>query len=155
RDKAAASYLDGRLTWWMGWKPAARDHDTFCISCHTVLPYAMARPALRTALAEQSVSPTERRVLESVVKRVRLWNEAAPFYPDKKEGDPKTAESRGTESILNALILAGYDAPNGRLGADARLALENMWAQQVSSGETKGAWPWLQFHNAPWEGDSQ
>jgi squalene-hopene/tetraprenyl-beta-curcumene cyclase len=49
---AAAAYLDGRLSWWMSWPQAARDHETFCVSCHTVLPYAMVRPALRTALAE-------------------------------------------------------------------------------------------------------
>ena len=42
--KAAAAYLDGRMVWWMGWKVAARDHETFCVSCHTVVPYAMARP---------------------------------------------------------------------------------------------------------------
>jgi squalene-hopene/tetraprenyl-beta-curcumene cyclase len=38
---------------------------------------------------------------------------------------------------------------------DARLALDNMWAQQLTNGEAAGAWDWLQFHNAPWEGDSQ
>src|SRR5262245_24617565 len=118
RDKAAASYLDGRITWWMGWPSAARDHETFCVSCHTVLPYAMARPALRASLAEEAISPTERRVLENVIRRVRMWKEVAPFYPDKTVGDPKTAESRGTESILNALILAGYDMPKGSLSPD-------------------------------------
>jgi len=30
-----------------------------------------------------------------------------------------------------------------------------MWALQLKSGDDKGAWPWLQFHNQPWEGDSQ
>jgi squalene-hopene/tetraprenyl-beta-curcumene cyclase len=25
----------------------------------------------------------------------------------------------------------------------------------LKAGEAKGAWAWLQFHNAPWEGDSQ
>ena len=30
-----------------------------------------------------------------------------------------------------------------------------MWAQQLKTGEAKGAWSWLQFHNSPWEGDSQ
>jgi squalene-hopene/tetraprenyl-beta-curcumene cyclase len=30
-----------------------------------------------------------------------------------------------------------------------------MWALQIKSGTSSGAWPWLQFHNAPWEGDSQ
>lgn len=153
--KAAAGYLDSRLTWWIGWPVAARDHNTFCVSCHTVAPYAMARPALRAALAEQVPSPNERQVLASVTKRVRLWKEVEPFYPDATRGVPKTSESRGTESILNALILVRYDLPGGQLSPDARLALDNMWGQQLKSGEAKGAWPWLQFHNAPWEGDSQ
>jgi squalene-hopene/tetraprenyl-beta-curcumene cyclase len=30
-----------------------------------------------------------------------------------------------------------------------------MWAQQLKTGEARGAWSWLQFHNSPWEGDSQ
>ena len=37
------------------------------------------------------------------------------------------------------------------MSRDARLALDNMWAQQVTTGADRGAWPWLQFHNAPWE----
>jgi squalene-hopene/tetraprenyl-beta-curcumene cyclase len=154
-EKAAAAYLDGRLGWWIGWPTAARDHETFCVSCHTVAPYAVARPALRSALAEQGPSATERKLLDNVTKRVRMWNEVEPFYPDKTVGDPKTAESRGTESILNALILAVYDVTTGNLNTDTRLALENMWGQQLKTGKDKGAWSWLQFHNSPWEGDSQ
>jgi squalene-hopene/tetraprenyl-beta-curcumene cyclase len=153
--KAAAAYLDGRLAWWMTWPSAARDHETFCVSCHTVAPYAIGRPALRSALGEQAPSPTERRLLDNVTKRVRLWKEVAPFYPDETRGSPKTAESRGTESIFNALILVSYDAPAAKLSPDARLALDNMWAEQPKTGESAGAWQWLQFHNAPWEGDSQ
>jgi squalene-hopene/tetraprenyl-beta-curcumene cyclase len=153
--KAAAAYLDGRLNWWMSWPPAARDHETFCVSCHTVAPYALGRPALRAALGEQAVSPIERRLLDNVTKRVRLWKEVAPFYPDETRGNPKTAESRGTESIFNALILTNYDARARSLSPDARLALDNMWAQQLKTGEDRGAWSWLQFHNSPWEGDSQ
>ena len=153
--KGAAAYLDGRMVWWMGWKGAARDHNTFCVSCHTVVPYAMARPALRAMLAEQAPSSTERRLLDNVTKRVRMWKEVEPFYPDEKRGVPKTAESRGTESILNAVILVGYDVATGKLSPDARLALDNMWGQQLKTGEARGAWAWLQFHNSPWEGDSQ
>src|SRR5436190_18069261 len=82
-EKAAAAYLDGRLVWWMGWPAAARDHQTFCVSCHTAVPYAMARPALRSALAEQAPTPIERRLLDNVTKRVRMWKEVEPFYPDK------------------------------------------------------------------------
>jgi len=153
--KAAAGYLDGRMVWWMSWPVAARDHGTFCVSCHTVLPYAMARPALRATLTEQAPSATESQLLDSVTKRVRMWKEVEPFYPDEKRGVPKTVESRGTESILNAVILVGYDVPMGKLGPDARLALDNMWGQQLKTGEARGAWSWLQFHNSPWEGDSQ
>jgi squalene-hopene/tetraprenyl-beta-curcumene cyclase len=153
--KAAAAYLDGRIAWWMTWPSAARDHDTFCISCHTAAPYAMARAALRADLAERAPSTNERKLLDNVIKRVRLWKEVEPFYPDEKRGIPKTAESRGTESIFNAVILAGYDVPTGKLSPDARLALDNMWAEQIRTGEAKGAWAWLQFHNSPWEGDSQ
>jgi squalene-hopene/tetraprenyl-beta-curcumene cyclase len=148
-ETAAAAYLDARISWWMEWPTAAPDHATFCISCHTAVPYAMGRPALRTALREQAPTPAERKLLDNVTKRVRMWNEVEPFYPDATRGVPKTAESRGTESILNAVILASYQS------SDAPLAFDNMWAQQLKSGDAKGAWAWLQFHNSPWEGDSQ
>jgi len=147
--KGAAAYLDQRADWWIGWKSAQRDHDTFCISCHTALPYALGRPSLRSALAEKTVSTGERQLLDNVTKRVRMWNEVLPFYPDKN-GDPKTAESRGTESVLNALILASYD-PN--LNEDTKLALQNMWNLQLKTGDKKGAFTWLNFHNEPWEAD--
>jgi len=152
---AAASYLDGRISWWMDWPPAARDHGTFCVSCHTAVPYAIARPSLWGAAGEQGPSVLERRLLQNVAKRVRMWKDVEPFYPTKKDSDPKTVESRGTEAVLNALILGRYDEPTGKLSADARLALDNMWNQQLKSGDERGAWPWLQFHNSPWEGDSQ
>ena len=151
----AAAYLDERSGWWMAFPKAARDHGTFCVSCHTVAPIALGRPALRGILSETSASANERKVLGNVVTRVRRWNEVEPFYPDQTNGLPKTSESRGTESILNALILVWNDVPAGHLSADARLALDNMWALQLKSGEMNGSWAWLQFHNAPWEGDSQ
>jgi squalene-hopene/tetraprenyl-beta-curcumene cyclase len=147
--KAAAGYLDSRITWWMNWPSAARDHGTFCVSCHTAVTYAIARPSLRAALTEQSASPPERQLLANVTKRVKMWAEVEPFYPDKLRGVPKTAESRGTESVLNALILTRSGSP------DAKQALDNMWSEQLKQGDAKGAWNWLQFHNSPWEGDSQ
>src|SRR5690349_973264 len=128
-QKAAAAYLDGRAGWWMAWPKAARDHETFCVSCHTAVPYAISRPALRKALSEEAPSANERRLLENVTKRVRLWKEVAPFYSDADRGMCKTVESRGTESVLNALILASNDAQHGQLSNDARKALENMWAE--------------------------
>jgi squalene-hopene/tetraprenyl-beta-curcumene cyclase len=151
----AAAYLDERSGWWMTWPKSARDHGTFCISCHTAAPFALGRAALRGALGEQSASANERKLLENVVKRVRLWREVEPFYPDQTSGLPKTSESRGTESILDSLILVWNDIPAGHLSPEGRLALDNMWALQLKSGDMSGSWAWLQFHNAPWEGDSQ
>ena len=172
-QKAAAAYLDQRAGWWMGWPRAARDHETFCVSCHTAVPYAMSRPALRAALAEQGPSANERKLLDNVRKRVRLWTEVAPFYTDADRGVYKSVESRGTESVLNALILASNDRSNaattdesgargndtrkagerGHLSDDTRRAFENMWAEQQTTGDKKGAWLWLRFKNEPWEAD--
>jgi squalene-hopene/tetraprenyl-beta-curcumene cyclase len=152
-QKAAAAYLDQRAGWWMEWPKAARDHQTFCVSCHTAVPYALSRPALRKALTEEAPSANERRLLENVTKRVRLWKEVAPFYSDADRGVYKTVESRGTESVLNALILASNDVQNKRLNNDTRAALDNMWAEQQTTGDKAGAWLWLRFANEPWEAD--
>jgi squalene-hopene/tetraprenyl-beta-curcumene cyclase len=148
--KAAAAYLDYRAGWWMEWTGSARDHGTFCISCHTALPYALSRSALRPALAETSSTVSERRLIDNVTKRVRLWKDVGPYYSDQGY-DGKAAESRGTESVLNALILASHDAQSGRLSDDTRAAFDNMWALQQTSGDNRGAWLWLQFDQEPWE----
>ncbi len=155
--KAAAAYLDQRQVTWMGWPGAARDHNTFCVSCHTGVPYALSRPVLRRTLAEPGLSTNERSLLENVSKRVRMWNQVEPFYRDGGSyHDGKGIQSRGTESVLNALILASYDAQDGGLDAATRDAFTNMWALQQTAGEGKGAWPWLQFGMEPWEAkDSQ
>lgn len=153
--KAAAAYLDGRSSWWMDWPSAQRDHGTFCVSCHTLAPYALGRPSLRSALAEHAPSANEARMYENITKRVRTWKEMEPFYADQTNGLPKTSESRGTEAIFNALILSSRDSASGKLSDDARLALNNMWALQLKPKDMSGTWAWLQFHNAPWEGDSQ
>src|ERR1700693_1681021 len=97
----------------MEWPGATRDHQTFCISCHTAVPYALSRPALRKALGEESLSLNERKLVDNIKRRVRLGKDAGTFYNDQEDGPNKSAESRGTESVLNALVLASYDAQNG------------------------------------------
>jgi squalene-hopene/tetraprenyl-beta-curcumene cyclase len=154
--KSAAVYLDQREVTWMGWQVAARDHGTFCVSCHTAVPYALARPALRKALAEDSLSANELKLIDNVTRRVLLWKEISPFYGGQEYDTAKPAESRGTEAVLNALILASYDAQNGHLSDVTREALRNMWELQQTSGDEKGAWSWLQFGMEPFEAqDSQ
>jgi len=152
--RAAAAYLDARQTWWSAWPNAARDHETACVSCHTALPYALARPSLRAALHENEPTRPERKLLDDVVKRVRMWRDVEPFYPDQTNGLPKTSESRGTEAVLNALVLATRDAAAGRPSDEARIAFDNLWALQFRRGKSAGSWAWLNFHLEPWEADN-
>jgi squalene-hopene/tetraprenyl-beta-curcumene cyclase len=149
----AARYLDSRATWWQTWPKAQRDHGTICVSCHSVLPYALARPELRQEMGEQEPAVPERTMLNNVLRRVTLWNDVEPFYKDGKAGPTKSIESRSTEAVLNALILASYDARSGHLREITRQAFGNAWALQRHTGDNAGAWIWLNFHNAPWESD--
>jgi squalene-hopene/tetraprenyl-beta-curcumene cyclase len=151
--KAAAAYLDQRQSWWVEWPKAQRDHQTFCVSCHTAVPYSLSRSALRTPLAEQAPTSNEQRLLENVTRRVRLWKDVEPFYKDADRGPYKSVESRGTESVLNALILSSHDSQSVKLSNDAHTAFENMWTEQQTAGKQKGAWLWLRFKNEPWEAD--
>lgn len=139
------------MAWWVSWPKAERDHDTFCFSCHTAVPYAMARPALRAALGEATPTSEEGRMMADVRRRVELWQETKPFYADNPDSPGKAAESRGTEAILSALMLAWDDAPRGHLSADTRAALDHMWSEQRTQGPHSGSWAWLNFGLAPWE----
>src|SRR3954454_11888166 len=78
--KAAAASLDQRATWWTTWPNAQRDHGTFCVSCHTALPYALARPLLRQPLGETAPSAAEAALLANITKRVINWRDMEPFY---------------------------------------------------------------------------
>jgi len=151
---AAAHYLDTRLDWWRHWPKAARDHDTSCISCHTALPHVLARPSLRMSLHETARSPAELAMFDDVTKRVYMWHDIDPFYTDQKNGMPKSGESRGVESVLNALFLVTRDNERGLFGTDTRQAFAQMWSMQIQTGEMKGGFPWLNFHLEPWESPS-
>ncbi len=138
--RSAAAYLDGRAEWWMTWKPAVREQGTFCISCHTTMPFALARPALD---AEAGAGGADARVVAAIEKRVREW----------KELQGKTPEAQGSEAVLNALVLASLDGRSGRLSDVTRQAFANLWALQITEGGEKGAWRWYNFHEQPWEAD--
>src|SRR5262245_11102495 len=64
--QAAARYLDARADAWSAWPNAQRDRGTFCISCHTTLPYALARPELREPLGERQPSAAESKILTNL-----------------------------------------------------------------------------------------
>jgi len=141
----AATYLDHREAAWASWPGAARDRKTFCVSCHTALPYALARPALSASISQAAPPPAETALLRDVTKRVREWSQVSPYYPGMDD------QSRGTEAVLNALILARQDEQRGEISPDTLLAFRHMWETQETTGHDKGAWPWIQFGNEPWE----
>jgi squalene-hopene/tetraprenyl-beta-curcumene cyclase len=142
---AAAEYMDKRAVQWMNWPKAARAHETVCISCHTALTYALAREPLGRVLNEPELPAPRRQLLANVVKRVQMWPQLPPYYQDK------AIASRGTESVLNALILADEDARQGHLSAATLAAFDDMWALQQTSGVEAGSWAWIQFGSEPWE----
>ncbi|HZD47860.1 MAG TPA: hypothetical protein VE178_03875, partial [Silvibacterium sp.] len=80
--RAAADYLDRREVWWQYWPAAQMDHGTVCISCHTVVPYAMIRPALSRELRATEIPAPEKILMDNVEKRVDHWSEMTPFYTD-------------------------------------------------------------------------
>jgi squalene-hopene/tetraprenyl-beta-curcumene cyclase len=149
--KAAAAYLDARAEAWSVWPNAQRDRGTFCISCHTTLPYALARPELREPLGERQPSPAESKILNNLLTRARNWREVEPFYPDQTRGVPKTSESRAIEAVMNAVVLSRRDARTGHLSDETRTALDVMWSLQMKTGPNNGAWTWLNFDYEPWE----
>ena len=155
-DKAAAAkYLDQREVWWQAWPHAQKDHDTVCVSCHTQVPYALARPALRSQLGEHAISDPEQAMLESIIKRVNLGNTAETFYSDAVHGPGKTQEARNAEAVNNVLILTAYDTADAGSGRHmqpvTRKAFDAMWALQEQTGPKAGAWLWQNFHFSPWE----
>lgn len=151
----AARYLDGRLSWWREWPKAKRDHGTSCISCHTALPVALARPVLRKTLRDRTTPMVEQAMYADVVKRVRMWRDVEPFYSDQRSGLPKTSESRAVEAVLNALFLVTRDNESGAgLSDDTRQAFANMWPLQMERGPLDGGFAWLTFNLEPWESET-
>ena len=90
-------------------------------------------------------------MMESVEKRVQGWSGMETFYSDADNGPGKTAESHATEAVLNAVMLAGYDAQMGHLRPVTQEAFGEAWALQERTGERAGGWKWQDFHLGPWE----
>jgi len=111
----------------------------------------LSRAALRATAAEKSRTSQEDHFIQSIATRVRLWREIGPYYSDKGSGPNKTNQARGSESVINALILANEDAASGGLSEVTRLAFDHMWGEQQRTGELNGAWLWLDFGLKPWE----
>jgi squalene-hopene/tetraprenyl-beta-curcumene cyclase len=151
---AAAKYMDGRAQYWLNWGGAARGKGTACISCHTSLPIALARPELGKLLGEKSPGAAERGMIANVDARVAGWDDILSttnyslcyaYYPDQKPA------ALGTESVMNSMGLVNNDAlrSNGILSPASKTALSYLWQEQQSDG----SWKWLEFGLKPWESD--
>lgn len=119
-DKAAA-YLDGVGVGWT--------RDRACVTCHTNLPYLMARPALPGNAG---------------------YAEVRRFFEDEAGGWAKGEKPRGEAYVVaTAFGLAFTDTRTGRLHPATRVALDRMWQGQKGSGE----WDWLKCDWPPMEHD--
>src|SRR5260370_1238830 len=70
--RAAGKYLDARMDLWFDKAKKLRtgQGDASCVSCHTVVPYALARSVLRKATGVNKQTPQEVKLLEQTLRRV-------------------------------------------------------------------------------------
>ncbi len=157
RVRKAIAYLDGRQDDWSQFAKSQRGEGvdrTACVSCHTGLSYALARPVLRPFGPTSGPGAPEGRMIAAVSLRVEHWDEldSPRFRLMYDHDDHKEVESRGTEAVLNALVLALDDTKLRRTtpGAATRTAMRHLWATQATEGNA-GSWDWLNFGLEPWE----
>jgi squalene-hopene/tetraprenyl-beta-curcumene cyclase len=132
--KLAAQYLDGRQKEWFAWKPAMSANGP-CVSCHTGMPYLMARPVLRRALNEPEPTEFERGYMVRLLTNV---------------GEKKGA-LQDVETIFTALFLAERDRASRAIGPDTHKAFTGLWNLQATDGPVAGAWKWYTADLDPWE----
>ena len=156
--RSAARYLDERATEWAKFGGANRgkgEDKVSCVSCHTMLSYALGRPAARHLGGQDQATAQEDRMLKQIRHRVANWKELdTPRFQLSYDSDEKKMdESWGTESVLNTLILSLNDLRLGlKTPSDStRDALRNLWALQQTEGPETGSWDWLDFGLRPWE----
>jgi hypothetical protein len=146
--EGAAVYLDERMEVWFAKAKKLRtgEAQTACVSCHTTVPYVLARPALRRAMRVSAATPQEARIIQEATRRVESYGAHQPLYD---HNESKKTESRGTEAVLNALILASADAAHNRRepGSPTQQALKRLWETE----RPDGAWDWLDFGLEPFE----
>jgi squalene-hopene/tetraprenyl-beta-curcumene cyclase len=155
RADDAARYLDEREQAWFAFDSRGQGANrSTCVSCHTVLPYLLARPALHSLVGTAMPSEQEAKLVSQTKMRVEHWKDLDTdafglFYDDSER---KKKESWGTEAVFNAAVLAFDDGYRGRTSpSDAtRQAFANLWTTQLQAGDHKGSWNWLDFSEAPW-----
>ncbi len=145
--KKTAKYLDSKQSHWFEWSSSKRG-NTRCIACHTNLTYTIVRHDLAKFTGSDDLAVYNNKLLTNAKKRIENWDTIRVFY-----GGRKKAQSRGTEAIMNALILAKHDRASKRekISAATKQAFDILWKHQIPSGDAAGGWHWLDFGLEPWE----
>jgi squalene-hopene/tetraprenyl-beta-curcumene cyclase len=145
---AAAVYLDARMDLWFanGTKLKTGETQTACVSCHAGLAYALARPVLRRVMHADTPAAQEARLIDETTRRVDTYGTHQVLYDFNER---RQIESRGTEAVLNAVILTSADAARDlrEPSAPTKKALARLWETQRPDGR----WDWLEFGLEPWE----
>ena len=138
--RLAAQYLDSREKAWFAW-PQAVKSGVPCVSCHTSVPYLLARPRLRRVLGESGRTPYETGLIDGVRSRVAK-TDANDLFSGISEKKLLARQVLGAETVLAALVLVLDDAQRGgALTPEAEKALKRMWSLQIPTGSARGAWP--------------
>ena len=135
----AFDYLEARQQLWMDWK-AAQKQGGSCVSCHTGLPYLMARHALH----EQQQRPLERALAAGV--KTRLLANDPP---------PQMLSNAGVDAVLNVFVLSleRRNATEPLKDVD-RAALKWLGTNQVQTGGARGSWTWFHLDLHPVESEN-
>jgi hypothetical protein len=140
---AAAAYLDARMDLWFanGTKLKTGDTQTACVSCHAGLAYALSRPVLRRVMQVDAPSTQEARLIDDTTRRVETYSTHQVLYGFNER---RQIESRGTEAVLNAVILTSADAARNlrEPSAPTKKALARLWETQRADGR----WDWLESY---------
>jgi squalene-hopene/tetraprenyl-beta-curcumene cyclase len=153
-DRAAAlRHLDERAQAWLDFPGAYRGQGatrTTCLSCHSFVPYLLAR----STTGDIPAAPRAKS-LDQIRERVAHWSELdTPAWKlPYDHSAEKKRQSRGTEAVLNALILASDDGACGlcEQSPTTKTALDHLWSTQRADGPDAGSWDWLDFGLEPWE----
>jgi squalene-hopene/tetraprenyl-beta-curcumene cyclase len=116
------------------------------VACHAGLAYALSRPVLRRVMHVDVPSSQEARLIDETKRRAETYSTHQVLYDFNER---RQIESRGTEAVLNAVILTSADAAQNlrQPSEPTKKALARLWETQRADGR----WDWLDFGLEPWE----
>ena len=118
--KLAASYLDERQKEWFAWAPAAKPGGP-CMSCHTGLPYLIARPALRRVLGESAPTQWETGLRDAM--RARLDG----YRPERSRRPRPSRSGRSRSWPRCSCARRGGPRPAMEAAVEGRARREAAW----------------------------